>query len=173
MSDFALARAQLLHDHADKLFRDIHRELLDRLHQLAIHALGDDLGLADHQFEAFAAHHLDQDRKLQLAASHDDLNESVAVGLFHAQGNVGQQFFLQALAQIARSDVRAFASGEGRSVHREQHGDGGLVDGDVGQRRGIFGVGDGFADGDAFHAGDRDDVAQRGVGDVHALQAGE
>ena len=95
------------------------------------------------------------------------------VGVFDAQGNVGQQFFLQAFAQISRSHVGALASGEGRSVHREQHGDGGLVDRDVGQRRRVLGVGDGLADGDAFHAGDRDDVAQRGFGDVDALQSGE
>ena len=83
------------------------------------------------------------------------------------------KFFFQAVAQIARSDVCALASGERRSVDREHHRDGGLVDRDVRQRRGIFGVGDGFADGDAFHAGDRHDVSQRGFGDVHALQAGE
>ena len=160
MSDFALARAQLFHHHADEFFRNVDGQLLDRLHQLAVDALGDDLGLADHEFEAFAPHHLDQDRKLQFAASHH-FEGIGAVGVFHAQGNVGQQFFLQALAQIARGDVRAFASGEGRSVHREQHGDGGLIDGDVRQRRRILGVGDGLADGDAFHARDRDDVAQR------------
>ncbi len=43
----------------------------------------------------------------------------------------------------------------------------------MGKRRGILGVGDGFADGDAFHSGDRDDVAQRGLGDVDPLEAGE
>ena len=42
-----------------------------------------------------------------------------------------------------------------------------------GKRRGIFGVGDGLADGDAFDAGDGDDVAQRGFRDVGSLEAGE
>jgi hypothetical protein len=45
--------------------------MLDWLHQLAIHSLGDDLRLADHEFVAFAAHHFDENRKLQFAAAHD------------------------------------------------------------------------------------------------------
>ena len=52
-----------------KFFRHVDGEMLDRFHQLAVDALGDDLGLADHEFVAFAAHHLDQDGKLQFAAA--------------------------------------------------------------------------------------------------------
>ena len=37
--------------------------------ELAVDALGDDLGLADHHLEAFAAHHFDQDGELQFAAA--------------------------------------------------------------------------------------------------------
>ncbi len=32
----ALARAELLHDHADELFRNVDGQVLDRLHQLAV-----------------------------------------------------------------------------------------------------------------------------------------
>ena len=39
-------------------------------------------------------------------------------------------------------------------------GDGGLVDLDVRQRLGSLGAGDGFADGDAFHARDGQNVAR-------------
>ena len=94
-------------------------------------------------------------------------------GVFDAQRNVGEQFFFEALAQVARGDVLALLARERGSVDGEQHGDGGLVDRDVGQRRGILGFGDGLADGDAFHAGDGDDVAQFGFRDVGALEAGE
>jgi hypothetical protein len=66
--------------------------------------------------------------------------------------------FLQALAQVARSNVLSLTSGERRGVDGESHRDSGLIDGDVRQGRGILGVGDGLADGDAFHARDRDDV---------------
>ena len=38
---------------------------------------------------------------------------------------------------------------------------------------GCFGAGDGLADGDAFHAGDRQNVAGPADGFVHALQAFE
>ena len=36
VEDFALARAQLFHDHADELFRHVDGQLLDRLHELAV-----------------------------------------------------------------------------------------------------------------------------------------
>ena len=67
----------------------------------------------------------------------------------------------------------AFAAGEGRVVDAELDGDGGLVDDDERQRRGVFGAGDGFADGDALDAGDGDDVAHGGLGGLNALEAGE
>ena len=71
IEDFTLARAELFHHYADELFRHVHGQLLNRLHELAIHPLGDDLRLAHHEFEAFAAHHLDQDGQLQLATAND------------------------------------------------------------------------------------------------------
>ena len=135
-------------------------------------ALGDDLRLADHEFVTFAPHHLDQNGKLQFAAA-QHLERIGGAGVFDAQRNVGQQLFFQALAQIARGDVGAVLARERRGVHREQHGDGRLVDGDVRQRRRILGVGNGLADGDAFDARDGDDVAEFGFGDVGALQSGE
>src|SRR5579862_4605683 len=57
---FALARTQLFHDHADEFFGHVHGQLFDWLHELAIDTLGHDLGFSDHEFEAFAAHHLDE-----------------------------------------------------------------------------------------------------------------
>src|ERR1019366_1126154 len=114
VGDFAFARADMLHDHADEVVGDIDSEVFDRLHQFAADVLGDDLGLADHQFITFTAHHLDQNRKLQLAAA-QNLERIHAPGLFHAQR----------------------------------------------------------ANGDAFDAGDRDDVAQRSFRDVGALEAGK
>ena len=81
------------------------------------------------------------------------------VGIFDAHGDVGEQFFLQARAQITGSDVLAFAAGEGRGVHGENHGESGLVDGEWIENRGIIAVGDAFADLNAFDAGDGDDIA--------------
>ena len=121
---------------------------------------GDDLRAAGHELEAFAAHHLDQNGELQLAAA-EDLEAVGRAGVFHADGDVGEQLLFEALAQVAAGDVLAFAAGEGRVVDAELDGDGRLVDDDERQRRGILEVGDGFADGDAVDAGDGDDVADR------------
>ena len=75
--------------------------------QFAVDGFGEDFGLADGQFEAFAAHHFDEDGELQFAAAHHF--EGVgAAGFFHADGDVGEQFFIQAVAQIARRDELAF-----------------------------------------------------------------
>ena len=81
------------------------------------------------------------------------------VGVFDADGDVGEQFSLQARAQVAGGDLLAFAAGEWRGVHGENHGQRGLVDGERIERRGIFAIGDAFADLNAFDAGDGDDIA--------------
>src|SRR5450755_3306152 len=57
VGDFALARADVLHHDANKFFGDIDGQVLDRLHQFAVNAFGDNLGLAHHQLVTFAAHH--------------------------------------------------------------------------------------------------------------------
>ena len=79
-----LREPELLHHHADEFFGNVDRELFDRLHQLAVDALGDDLRLAHHQFVAFATHHLDQDGELQFAAA-QHLERIRRAGVFHAQ----------------------------------------------------------------------------------------
>src|ERR1039458_314683 len=169
LAHLGLARAELFDHHADVLLRDIDGEQFDGLHELAVDGAGDDLRLADGEFETFAAHHFDEDGKLQFAAAHH--GESVRRNLIDADGDVGQQLLVQALGEVARGDVLAFASAEGRGVDHELHGDGGLVDDDVGQRIGGLEAGDGFADGDAGDAGDGDDIAQFGLGDVGALES--
>src|ERR1019366_2897617 len=165
---FAFARADMLHDHADEFLGDIDSEVFDRLHQFAADVLGDDLGLADHQFITFTAHHLDQDGKLQLAAA-QNLERIHAPGFFHAQRDVGEQLFVEALTQVARGDVGAFASAKRRRVDGKEHRNRRLVDDNGREGRGIFRIGNGLANGDAFDAGDRDDVAQRSFRDVGAL----
>ncbi len=169
MLNLGFPHAELFHDHADELLGNVHREPLHRLHQLAVHVLGHDLGLAGHQLIALAAHGFDHDGKLQFAATHD-FEGIGAAGFLDADGNVGEQLLLQALAQVARGDVLPVEAGERRGVHRELHGDGGLINRDVRQRGGIFGAGDGLADGDAGDSRDRNDVAQFGFRNVDALQ---
>ena len=55
------------------LFGHVDHEILDRLDDLAVLLLRDDVGAGDLQLVAFAPHHLYQNRQLQLAAA-DDLH---------------------------------------------------------------------------------------------------
>src|SRR5262249_34501170 len=64
-----LARAELGRDGADELLGNVDDQMLHRLEGPAALPPRDDLRLADLELEALAAHHLDEDRELQLAAS--------------------------------------------------------------------------------------------------------
>ena len=117
--------------------RAIDHQQFQRLVHFAVDGLGQDLRLAHHQLKSFAAHHFDQDGELQFAAAHHF--ESVrTAGFFHADGDVGQQFFVQAVAQIARRDELPFAARKRRRIDGERHRDGRLVDLDVRQRLADF-----------------------------------
>ena len=67
----ALAQGHQLGHHAEVVVGDIDGHPLHRLVELAVDLPGDDLGLAHGELEAFAAHGLDQDGQLQLAAALD------------------------------------------------------------------------------------------------------
>src|SRR6266852_1857509 len=69
LQHFAAAAADGFHDDADEIFRNVDHQALDRLEFLAIFVAHHDFGLADHQFEALAAHGLDQNGELQFAAA--------------------------------------------------------------------------------------------------------
>ena len=71
LEHFAAAAAEGFHDDADEIFGDVDDQALERLQFLAVFGAHDDFGLADHQFEAFAAHGFDQDGELQFAAAED------------------------------------------------------------------------------------------------------
>src|SRR5579883_2289812 len=107
----ALAWSKSLDDNANEVLRNIDGQVFDWLHHLAVNDSRDNLRTAHHQFIAFAAHHFDQDGKLQLAASHD-FKAVRALCFFYADGNVGEQLFIEAFAQIARGYKLALASGK-------------------------------------------------------------
>jgi hypothetical protein len=73
--------------------------------------LGDDLRLAHRQLVTFAAHHFDQDGELQFAAAHH--LEGVVAQFLHADGDVGEQFLVEPVAQIARRHPLALAPAKG------------------------------------------------------------
>ena len=138
----------------------------------AVDLLGDDVGPRHLQLEAFAAHHLDQDRQLQLAAA-DDLHLLRRVGRLDADRHVAEQLLVEPILQLARRDVLAFAAGHRRRVDAEDHRHRRLVDRDRRNRDLVLDVGDRLADRDVLDAGQADDVAGGGFLDVDALQAVE
>src|SRR5207253_9611376 len=107
--------ADHLHQHADKFLRHVDDQLLERLLDLPVVRPDHDFRLAHHQLVALAAHHLNQNRKLQLTPA--QYFEGVRVGqLFNPDRDVGQQLLAQALTKVPRGDEGAFAPGERRGV---------------------------------------------------------
>ena len=109
----ALAQRQQLRDDADVVLGDVDRQPLDRLVDLAVDLAREHLRLADGQLEALAAHDLDEDRQLQLAASLD-LPGVRALGVVDAQRDVADQLGVEPVLHLARGQLRAVrpASGE-------------------------------------------------------------
>ena len=156
---FAAAAAERFHHDSDECFRAIHDQQFERLDAAAVFIAHDDLRLADHQFVAFAAHRLNQNRELQFAAP-ENAKRVRGARVFHAQRDVGEQFLFEARAQIARSYVLPFAARERRGVDGEDHRQRRLVNHERFERQRIREVGDAFADLNAFDARNRGDVAR-------------
>ena len=87
-----------------------HREVLDRLVKLILDRPGQYPRLAHGQLVPFAAHHLDQDRQLQLAAA-GNLERVRGFGLFDTNRRIGQQLPEKAFAETASGDEASFDSG--------------------------------------------------------------
>ena len=91
----ALAHRQHLRDGAEVLLGHVDRDPVDRLVRLAADLSGDDLGLADGELEALAAHRLDEHRELELAAALH-LPRVGPLGGAHAQGHVADELGVEA-----------------------------------------------------------------------------
>ena len=100
VGDPALAGGERLGDGADVLVGHVEHAPLERLVALAVDLADDDLGPADLQLVALAAHRLDEHRELQLAAA-GDLDDVGRVGLLQADRHVAEDLALEALAQVA------------------------------------------------------------------------
>ena len=142
------------------LLRHLDDGLLKGLHLLPglLVDARDDPGRAHGELEAFPPHVLDQDRDVQLPAPGDHELVSRVPGL-DAQSEVALQLAVEALLEVARRHELALSPGEGARVHGESHADGGLLDGDRGERIGALALADGLADRDVRQARDGADVA--------------
>ncbi len=163
---FALAEGRHFNGGAAHRFGQVDHEFLNRLTFDAIDFLDDDLGIADLQFVAFAAHGFDQDRKVQHASAKHA--EGIGrVGSLHAERQVLFQFLFQAILQVARGHKLALLAKEGGVVNREHHAHGGLVDGNGGKCFGVFVVGYGIANLKSFYPVEGADFAS-----FYSLHAG-
>ncbi len=100
ISQFATAAAEFFHYRALVVVGYVHSQVFIRFAFLTVDVAVHDARFADGEFVAFAAHIFQQNGQVQLAAS--GYAEHVGIGgVFHAQGDVGQQFFLQAVADLA------------------------------------------------------------------------
>ena len=167
------ARAGDLLEHgAGVVVVDVDGDFLDRLELLAVVLAEENARARDRQLEALAAHVLDQDAHLQLAAA-GDLEGVAAGGVGDADGDVRLRLLEQALADDAGLDLAAVAPGEGRVVDAEGDRDRRRVDrlgrqGDVDRERG-----DRVGDGRLGHAREGDDVAGHRLVDGLRRQAAE
>ena len=163
-----LARAQCGHDVALIGLRHVDDDALHRLHDLAVLLVGQNVRGADLQLIALAAHRLDQDGQVHLAAAHD-AEGVVRGGILDLQGDVLQQLAHQAVTDLAGGDVLALLAGKRGIVDREGHFHRGIVDLDKGQGLHLAGVADRVADGNIGQTRKCDDVA--GLGALDRLTA--
>ena len=85
---------------ADKLLRNVNREVLDRFTALTIDSLVQNLRLADLKFEALAAHSLDEHGKVKDTTSVNDERVGIWTRL-HAESQILLKFLLKTLLQVA------------------------------------------------------------------------
>jgi hypothetical protein len=120
---------------------------------LAVDLAGDDLRLADRQLVALAAHELDEDRQLQLAAALD-LPDLGALRVDDADRDVADELLVEPVADLRAVSLEPLLPARGEVLMPERHRQGRLVDRDDGQRDRVLGVGERLADGDVGQAGD-------------------
>ena len=173
LHQLALAGAGDLLDHGAGIgVVDVDRDLLHRLQPLAVPLPEQDLRAGDRELEPLAAHVLDQDAHLQLAASRD-LEGLAARRVGDLDGDVRLRLAHQALSDHAGLHLLAVAARERAVVDAEGHGDRGRVDrlgrqGHVDRR-----VADRVGHGRLRHAGEGDDVAGDGLVDRLLAEAAE
>ncbi len=164
-----LRTASSWRDGAEVLFGHVDRDALDRLVQLAVDLSRHDLGLADGELEALAAHRLDEHRELELAAPLH-LPRVGSLGRQHAQRHVADELGVEAVLHESRGELVALGAGERRRVDADRHRQARVVDVDDGQRARVVGIGERLADRHVGEPGDRHDLARAGLVGVDAFE---
>ncbi|CDX42319.1 conserved hypothetical protein [Mesorhizobium sp. ORS 3359] len=173
LDHLGLALRHLLHDDAGMLLVDVDDDFLDRLQQFAVLALlHDDARTRYGELEAFAAHRLDQHRKLQFAAAGHE--EGVLFGRFlDLQRDIAFGLAQQAVADNAAGHLVALGAGKRAVIDEEGHGHRRRVDRLRMQRLAHRRIAERVGDGALRQAGDGHDVARLGFVDRLALETAE
>src|SRR5690606_19350150 len=148
---------------------DVDDDFFDWLDALTVDFARDDLGARHLHLVAFAAHHLEQNRQLQLATA-EHLELLRRVGRLDADRDVADEFAVETVLELTRCHELAFAPGHRRRVDAEDHRDRRLVYRDRLQRLRVLGRRHRLADHDAFDAREADDVAGCRLVRLDALQ---
>ncbi len=170
VGQLGLAQTQLFHDGALMNVFNINHQLLKWLVNLAVNHFLNNFRARYTQLKPFAAHGLDQNRQVQLAAP-GNLEFVCGFTRRNAQRNVVNQLLLQALLDVARSNVLAIQARERRVIDLKGHAHGGLVNGQGHHGFDFVGVTQGVGDAEFVDAGDADDVTRVGFLRIYALQA--
>src|SRR3546814_895828 len=157
----ALAQGEELGDDAEEVVRDVDREAVDRLVDLAVDLPGEHLGLANGELEALTAHHLHEHGQLQLAAALH-LPGVRSFSRLDLDADVADQLLVEAALDQAGGELLALLAGQWRGVDADRHRQVGIVDVDDRERPRVLEVGEGVADRDLRDAGYGDDLARSG-----------
>ena len=155
--ELSLAGAETLHDVAHIFLGDVDDDGFERLAFYAVYIAVEHARSRERKLKALAAHSLDEDRKVHLAAARD-LEAVRGLAVLDAERHVLEELAVEPLAYLPRRDVFAFFPGKRAVVDREGHLDRRLGDLDEGKR---LGAGDGrycVAYRYALGPGEADDV---------------
>ena len=166
----ALSAGQRLLDVADVVGRDVDRDPLVRLVDVAVDVVQEDLRPGDGELEPLAPHLLDEDRELELAPA-ADLERVAGLGRADLDRDVAEDLAIETRLDLATGDVAAFPTAQRRGVHAEGHPEGGGVDVQPRQRPRIGRIGDRVADRHLRQPGNRDDVARPCLFEVDPVDA--
>ena len=165
----ALAEREQLRDDTQVLLGRVDRHSFDGLVELAVDRARHHLRLADRELEPLTAHHLDQHRKLQLAAALH-LPTIGAVAGQHADRDVADDLLIQAPLHQPRGELVAVLPGRRRRVDADRHRERGLVDVGQRQRTRVVGVGERLPDRHLVQAGHGDDLARARLFHIDAVE---
>ena len=171
LGHFGATLRHFLDDDAGMLLVNVDGDFLDWFEQFirCLVAREHDLGTRHGKLEAFTAHLFDENGQLQFTTT-GDLHRILVVRLGDAERDVALAFLHETVADDAACDLVAFGAGKRRVINAELHRDGWRIN-RVSRKRLVYRrIAERVGDGALDHAGDRDNVARKGLINRHALK---